>query len=165
MARVGQPRGIDGLVERQILLAQERGLFENLPGAGKPLTGLGVRRDENWWLREHLLREGVSGVPFLPPALALRRQVEDLPTVVTQLSTEAKVRAVVAALNEKIRTALAKPADGPSMTLMEVDVERVVLDWRLDRIGRGRPAQRPVTDPIGAQHRPRRRRWRWLPRR
>jgi hypothetical protein len=130
-------RGIDGIVERQIREAQERGLFDNLPGAGRPLADLGARRDENWWLRQYLLREGVSGTPFLPPALALRKAVEDLPAAVAGLTVEAKVRAVVAALNERIRSALAKPGEGPAMTLMEVEVERVVFEWRLARIARG----------------------------
>ena len=151
--------GIDGIVERQIRDAQQRGLFDNLPGAGRPLGDIGGPRDENWWLRQYLLREGVSGVPFLPPALALRKEAEDLPTVVAALDTEAKVRAVVARLNTRIREALAKPADGPSMTLMEVDVERLILDWRLSRISRRGTAQPPDTQP-DPESRPRVARWR-----
>ena len=154
--------GIDGIVERQIRDAQQRGLFDNLPGAGRPLGDIGGRRDENWWLRQYLLREGVSGVPFLPPALALRKEAEDLPEAVAALDSEAKVRAVVGRLNTRIREALAKPSDGPSMTLMEVDVERLILDWRLSRISRYGTAQQPGAEPepqtrSGAA---RRRRWR-----
>src|SRR3978361_673076 len=95
--------GIDGIVERQIRDAQQRGLFDNLPGAGRPLGDIGGRRDEDWWLRQYLLRDGVSGMPFLPPAPARRKEVEDLPTVVAALDTEAKVRAVVTRLNTRIR--------------------------------------------------------------
>ncbi len=145
------PRGVDGIVERQIRDAQERGLFDNLPGAGRPLPDLGERRDENWWLRRHVLREGVSGVPFLPPALALRRAVEDLPEAVAGLTAETTVRAVVAALNDRIRAALARPAEGPSMTLMEVEVERVVFEWRLARIGRGDLPMRRNSTEVAAE--------------
>jgi hypothetical protein len=154
--------GIDGIVERQIRDAQQRGLFDNLPGAGRPLGDIGERRDENWWLRQYLLREGVTGVPFLPPALALRKEAEDLPAAVAALDTEVKVRAMVARLNARIRDALAKPADGPSMTLMEVDVERLILDWRLFRISHYGTAQQPGTDqdPATESGAARRRRWR-----
>jgi hypothetical protein len=154
--------GIDGIVERQIREAQRRGLFDNLPGAGRPLGDIGGPRDENWWLRQYLIREGVSGVPFLPPALALRKEAEDLPTVVAALDTEAQVEVVVARLNARIREALAKPADGPSMTLMEVDVNRVILDWRLSRISRRAAEQQRGTEPepTTESRAERRRRWR-----
>lgn len=145
---------IERMVDRQIREAQERGAFDNLPGAGKPLGDLGRPRDENWWLRQYLIREGVSDVPFLPPALALRKEAEELPEAVAKLATEAQVRAIVAKLNERILDALKKPKDGPSMTLMQVDVERIVLDWRLSRIASNRPTLPPM-----AENQPRRRRF------
>ena len=36
-------------VERQIRVAQERGDFDNLPGAGKPIPHYGD--DELWWVK------------------------------------------------------------------------------------------------------------------
>lgn len=126
---------IEGIVERRIREAQERGAFDNLPGAGKPLGDRGGPRDENWWLRQYLLREGLSGVPFLPPALALRKEVEELPALVAALSTEAQVRVAVGALNDRILSALRKPVEGPSMTVMQVVLEVVLLQWRLSRTG------------------------------
>ncbi len=153
MAPTWPANPIEGIVERQIRDAQERGLFDNLPGAGRPLRNLGGPRNENWWLRQYLLREGVSGVPFLPPALALRKEAEDLPAVVAELATEAQVRLIVARLNERIRTALAAPADGPSMTLMELDVEPIILGWRRSLLARQRPSPQVPEEPP-------RRRWR-----
>jgi hypothetical protein len=39
------------LVEKQIREAQERGEFDNLPGAGKPLRGIDADRDDpDWWV-------------------------------------------------------------------------------------------------------------------
>lgn len=145
---------IESMVDRQIRQAQERGVFDNLPGAGRPLRDLGSPRDENWWLREYLRREGVSGMPFLPPALALRKEAEDLPEEVAKLATEAQVRATVTKLNARILDALRKPKEGPSMTLMKVDVEQIVLDWRLSAI----PDRRPPLPPA-AENQPRRRRF------
>ncbi len=35
----------------------ERGEFDDLPGAGKPLPGAGGSHEPNWWLRSFLDRE------------------------------------------------------------------------------------------------------------
>ena len=45
-------------IDRQINEAQERGEFDNLPGAGKPLPRGALSGDA--WLRNYLDREGVS---------------------------------------------------------------------------------------------------------
>ena len=56
-------------VERQIREAQERGEFDDLPGAGQPLPGLTGQYDELWWVKRVAEREHLS---LLPPMLALR---------------------------------------------------------------------------------------------
>ena len=59
-------------VDLQIRQAQERGDFENLPGAGKPLDELIGRGDDpDWWVKRLIEREKITGV--LPPALQLRK--------------------------------------------------------------------------------------------
>lgn len=145
-----QATGVQGMVERQIRQAQQRGAFDNLPGAGKPLRDLGGPHDENWWLRQHLLREGVSGAAFLPPALALRKEIEDLPERIRELPTEAQVRLAVELLNERILDALRKPGEGPPVTVMAVDPEETVLRWKFARIAlrsAPRTAARPEDEP------------------
>jgi hypothetical protein len=160
-AVAAQATGVQGMVERQIRQAQERGAFDNLPGAGRPLRDLGGPHDENWWLRQHLLREGVSGAAFLPPALALRKEIEDLPGRVRELATEAQVRLAVDRLNERISDALRKPGDGPSVTVMAVDAEEIVLGWRFARIARRQPVRPPPpADEPEPQPVRRPRRWR-----
>ena len=124
---------IDRIVERQIREAQERGVFDNLPGAGKPLADVGGPKDENWWLRQYVQREGLDGVAFLPPALALRKEAEDIQVTAAELGTEAQVRELVTHLNDRILDALRKPSEGPPMTLMQLDVESVVTSWRAAR--------------------------------
>ena len=47
-------------VERQIREAQERGAFENLTGAGKPLSDDGDGYDELWWIKRKVREEGLS---------------------------------------------------------------------------------------------------------
>lgn len=51
---------IDALVEAQIRAAAERGEFDNLPGAGKPIPDLDKPYDEMWWARKLLEREGIN---------------------------------------------------------------------------------------------------------
>ncbi|MET3808448.1 hypothetical protein ABIB25_005477 [Nakamurella sp. UYEF19] len=155
MSQPGQGAGgrIERIVERQIREAEERGVFDDLPGAGKPLGDIGGPRDENWWLRQYMLREGISGVPFLPPALALRKEAQDLPATVAKLRTEAQVREVVAKLNQRIVDVLRKPAEGPSMTLMPVDADDVVIAWRRARAATATPVANVPEPPVG------RRRW------
>ena len=48
-------------VEFQIRKAMERGEFDNLPGAGKPLH-LPDRHDPDWWVKRLIEREKISGV-------------------------------------------------------------------------------------------------------
>lgn len=114
-------------IDRQIREATERGDFDNLPGLGKPLPADGSEYDDEWWIKALARRESLAAA--LPTALALRREVEDLPQVVAKKSTEMSVRAVVADLNERILRARRGPVEGPPASVNTVDVERVVAIW------------------------------------
>ena len=115
-------------VERQIREATERGEFDNLPGAGKPLPGLNGRDDEDWWVKGFLEREKIP-MP-LPASLALRKEVTDLPQTLAGLREEAEVRRVVEDLNERIRDSHRRRIDGPALVLRPVDVDGAVAQWR-----------------------------------
>src|SRR5829696_61340 len=98
-------------VERQVREAIERGEFDNLPGAGRPLAGINGREDENWWVKGLLEREQLP-MP-LPTSLALRREVADLPQTLTDVPDEPTVRDIIEDLNRRIR-GLASPPSGRS---------------------------------------------------
>ncbi|MDQ1482946.1 MAG: hypothetical protein QOF35_1022 [Actinomycetota bacterium] len=115
-------------VDRQIREATERGEFDNLRGAGKPIPGLTGRDDENWWVKGLLERENIK--PGLPGSLALRREVEDLPLTLADVRTEDAVREIVADLNARILEARRRGVDGPPIVVRTVDVEGVVGAWR-----------------------------------
>ena len=68
-------------VEKAIREAQERGEFDDLPGAGKPLSDLGDPDDPMWWLRRYAEREHLDLTGALPPALQLRKEAAVLPRV------------------------------------------------------------------------------------
>ncbi|MEQ4300165.1 DUF1992 domain-containing protein [Plantactinospora sp. B6F1] len=118
-------------IERQIREAQERGEFDDLPGAGKPLPGHGGTYDENWWIRDWVRRENLTDVG--PASLQIRKEAEQLPDRLARESAEQAVRAVVTALNERIRLARRGLVDGPPVVLPTFDVERVVETWRQRR--------------------------------
>ncbi|GAA3735088.1 hypothetical protein HDA32_003946 [Spinactinospora alkalitolerans] len=114
-------------VDRQIREATERGEFDNLPGAGKPIPELDEPYDESWWVKRKLRRENVS---LLPPTLALRKEAEDALAAASRAGSEAEVRRIVADVNDRITEMLKRPTSGPPLNLMPFDVERVVSEWR-----------------------------------
>lgn len=131
------PSWYESRIERQIREAQERGEFDNLPGAGKPLPGHGTAYDENWWIRDWIRREELTGLA--PTSLKIRKEVEELPRRLAKESTEQAVRAVVAELNQRILLARRGLVDGPPVVLPALDVERAVEAWRRRRNGTDRP--------------------------
>ncbi|MFM1725776.1 MULTISPECIES: DUF1992 domain-containing protein [Rhodococcus] len=133
-------------VETQIRGAYERGEFENLEGAGKPIPD---RDGDDWWVRGYLAREGLSADDLLPEPLRLRKDIERLPDSVRTARSEREVRDEVARLNRRIAAWLRNPS-GPRVPIRRVDADGIVERWRADR-----PTQ-PVVD-VGAIDEERRR--------
>ncbi|WP_415645339.1 DUF1992 domain-containing protein [Stackebrandtia soli] len=123
----------ESAIDRQIREAAERGAFDNLPGAGKPLRDAGQPLAEDWWLKEWLAREKITGV--LPTTLALRKELEDLETTLDALREEEAVRRHLEGLNKRLRAALIGPVDGPPVPLHTVDEDQAVAAWRGRRSG------------------------------
>jgi Domain of unknown function (DUF1992) len=115
-------------IDRAIREAQERGEFDNLPGAGKPLKNSSQGYIEDWWIHELAQREDLSGA--LPPAMRLRREVEDLPEILAKKPSEQSVRAYVEDLNARIEKGRREQVEGPPVTVTPVDVEHFVRNWR-----------------------------------
>jgi hypothetical protein len=114
-------------VERRIREATERGEFDNLPGAGRPIADLDKPHDELWWVRQKLRRENLT---YLPPTIALRKEAEEALLAAARAGSEEQVRRIVAGINAKIVEGNRKAASGPPLNLVPFDVERVVRDWR-----------------------------------
>ncbi|MEV1058549.1 DUF1992 domain-containing protein [Micromonospora chalcea] len=148
----------EAAVEAQIRSAQERGEFDNLPGAGKPIPGRDTPYDEGWWIRSFMEREQIPSDLLLPTPLQLRRRIEQLPAELRDLPTEDAVRSYVAALNTEVVAWLRTPT-GPRVVVRPVNVEDAVRGWRADR-ERAAPVVTTPEPPRAASARPRRR-WRW----
>jgi hypothetical protein len=117
-------------IDAQIRVAMEKGAFDNLPGAGKPLPNLGQEYDPLWWVKQLAQREQIS---MLPPSLELLRKVEKELATIEKLHDEATVRRQVAALNVEIAKVNATVVEGPPTRLGTLDVDQVVARWRLAR--------------------------------
>jgi hypothetical protein len=138
-------------VEQQLRIAQERGDFDNLPGTGKPIEGLGGEHDPDWWLKKLVEREHIS---VLPPALALRKEDAELDGRLDAITAESEVRREVEDFNARVLKARYTPVDGPPLITMPRDVDQTVEAWR-DRRSARVEAQRSTLAP---EPRPRRRR-------
>ena len=119
----------ESAIDKQLREAAERGEFDNLKGLGKPLADHGREYDDDWWVKDWLRREGATA-GVIPPTLALRREVEDLPEIVDRLRTEAEVRERVAEVNERLGRARVGLMDGPPLVLPPLDADLVVAGWR-----------------------------------
>ncbi|GII64273.1 DUF1992 domain-containing protein [Sphaerisporangium krabiense] len=119
--------GFESWIDRQITEAMERGEFDDLPGAGKPIPDIDKPYDELWWVKQKLRREGAS---MLPPTLVLRKEAEDALAAAARADSEAEARRIVEAVNEKIRKAIRTGLPGPPLNLMPFDVDRVAREWR-----------------------------------
>ena len=119
-------------VERQIREATERGEFDNLPGAGRPIADLDKPHDELWWVRQKLRRENLT---YLPATIALRKEAEAALLAAARAGSEEQVRRIVAEINAKIAEGNRKAASGPPLNLAPFDAERVVARWRAAREG------------------------------
>ena|SRR5579863_5363975 len=161
--------GFTSWIDQQISEAAERGAFDDLPGAGKPLP---KRNDFNGqaWLADYVRRQGGSIEDTLPAPLRLRRQRELLTEAVPQFRSPEQVREAAAELNEQIIKWRKLPQDPPIFVPL-VDTEALVKLWlaarEADELNRApEPAgeQPPSPEASPASRRPWRRRRQGRPR-
>ncbi|WP_067441079.1 DnaJ family domain-containing protein [Nocardioides jensenii] len=117
-------------VDLQVQQAMERGEFDDLPGAGKPIEGLGEVHDPDWWLKKLVEREKIS---VLPPALALRKEDLELDAVLDRQPGERQVRSVLEDFNLRIVNARRQLEGGPPVITPTRDVDAEVEAWRARR--------------------------------
>jgi hypothetical protein len=137
-------------VDAAIRQAEEAGQFDDLPGMGKPIPDLLAPETELDYLAKVAKRENLEVTAFLPPSLALAREVELLPERLAHEVSESRVRGLVEDLNGRIDQAIRAPQQGPPMRTRPVDVEAVVEEWR---------ASRPAPEPPPAPSEPARKPW------
>ena len=143
-------------IDQQIADAENRGVFDNLPGAGKPLnikpTGDGDFGQA--WIRDYARREGVTPEEFLPTPLKLRREIEQLTEIVGEMRSEAEVRETFGDLNRRIVEWRRIPV-GPPIHVRLVNTDEMVARWRAAQAAKATRAPAPGAQPAaGAQPAP-----------
>ena len=158
--------GFSSWIDQQVADAERRGLFDDLPGKGKPLNIKPGAADGDYgqqWLQDYARREGVPAEEMLPTPLRLRREMERLAETAGEFRSEQEVREAAADLNRRIVEWRRIPV-GPPVHVRLVNADDLVARWRVARSERAareataraaerRPAEPPQTPPL-------RRRWR-----
>lgn len=140
-------------VDQQVRQAMERGEFDNLPGAGKPIEDLGSQHDPDWWVKKLVERESIA---LLPPALALRKEDAELDGLLDRINVESAVRREVEDFNARVRRAMYTPPTGPSgppLITRQRDPDAEVAAWRERRTARieAQRALRAAEEPAPAK--------------
>jgi hypothetical protein len=139
------------VVETAIQQAIRRGEFDDLPGAGKPIPGLGETHDPDWWIRRKIESEQLTGLG--PPALMLRVENVELEARLDELAREDEVREALEDFNRRVIDARRQLLGGPPVVTPTRDVDVEVAAWRERRNARDAATQER-TDAA-----PRRRPW------
>ncbi|MFJ4039386.1 DnaJ family domain-containing protein [Microbacterium sp. NPDC090007] len=136
-------------VETAIQQAIRRGDFDDLPGAGKPLAGLGDSHDPDWWIRRKIQTEQLTGLG--PPALTLRVEYAERAQRMDAIARETEVREALEDFNRRVIEARRQLLGGPPVVTPTVDVDAEVAAWTERR--REREAASAADEPAP------RRRW------
>ena len=143
-------------VESAIQQAIRQGEFDNLPGYGKPLEGLGYHHDPDWWIRRKIQTEKLTGLG--PPALQLRVEHAEFEARVDALPREHDVREYIDDFNRRVIDARRQLQGGPPVVTPTRDVDAEVRAWRSRRSER--LAAQETEDASVDAAKPRRRWWR-----
>ncbi|MGH3690016.1 MAG: DUF1992 domain-containing protein [Microbacterium sp.] len=155
----GTPPGIAAAVDRAafietaIQVAIRRGDFDDLPGAGKPLAGLGTHHEPDWWIRRKIETENLTGLG--PPAILLRTEGRELNDQLDLLGRESDVREVLEDFNRRVREARRQLQGGPPVVTSPRDIDAEVAAWAERRAARTKAE--PVEEPRRRRFRERRR--------
>lgn len=128
-----KPPGVpwDTWIEKAIEKAREEGKFDQLPGSGRPLPGVGKRYDPDWWTKQLMEREQLS---LLPPALELRRRAEQELARIRGLARVEDVRVALEALNAEIVRTNRLAHAGPPTHIAAIDIASFVESWQAARV-------------------------------
>jgi len=115
------------LVEKKIQEAMDRGEFDNLPGAGKPvhIEPPPVRNEDLWWALKILKQAN-----FVPDEVRWRKRIDELRDRMYSVADEQQLRQIVRELNELIVRLNTMGTNRIPTTLSPFDEEEVVAEFR-----------------------------------
>ncbi|MBO0610301.1 J-domain-containing protein [Myceligenerans salitolerans] len=159
MSQEERSRFVDTVIDQAI----RRGEFDNLPLEGKPIPGIKGAHDPDWWVKNLVEREKITGVL---PAAQLRHDDARLTDELDREVTEDRVREIVEEFNARVIDARRQLRGGPPVVTPTRDVDAEVATWRARREARrvAGPAPRAAErSPEPGQGAPARRRRTWWP--
>ena len=135
------------LVERRTLEAMEQGLFDNLPGAGKPLhiDPPPTVNAELWWALKIMRQANV-----VPDEVRYRKRIDEIRSQLGVARTGCEVIALVREMNDEIRKLNTMGTNVIPTTLTTFDEADALARWREQRAGTSQAA-RNVSGPGGAK--------------
>lgn len=125
------PAQVSSYVEQSVQQAIRAGAFDNLPGAGKPLPPIVSSRDPDWWIRNKIASERITGLA--PDAFRLRTEHAEFAARMDELRTEKEVRAAVADFNRRVIEARRQLLGGPPVVTPLRDADDEVRAWHSRR--------------------------------
>ena len=126
-------------VDLQVQQSIQRGEFDNLPGAGKPIKNLDRDHDPDWWVKQLVEREQIV---VLPRSVQLRKDDAELDDLLDTQTTEDGARRIVEEFNERVIAARYGAPEGPPLITMPRDVDATLAAWRERRAARVEAARR-----------------------
>jgi hypothetical protein len=134
----GQPRMEQRAQYVEVVIQQaiRRGEFDNLPSAGQPLRNLHQINDPDWWIRQKIEREKITGLG--PPALTLRTENAELEERLDRAGSEKAVREILEDFNSRVIEARRQLLGGPPVVTPTRDVDKEIAGWRERRALRQR---------------------------
>lgn len=125
--RGGTGASWESWIDRQIREAEERGEFDDLPGAGEPIPGLDRPYDALWWVKKLIARENLS---VTPPTMQVRLERERALERIGEARSEDEVRRIVEVVNARVREVNARAVSGPPSDLVPIDLGDAIRRWR-----------------------------------
>lgn len=128
--------------------AMARGEFDNLKYAGKPIPGLGQGNDPDWWIKQLIEREHLTGLG--PPAILLRTEDAELDDRLDAMFSEQQVRSVIEDFNRRVVDARRQLLGGPPVITKTREVDVEIRRWKERREARSAAASeaaKPASEP------------------
>lgn len=111
--------------------AIRRGDFDDLPGAGKPLTNLRQAYDPDWWIRQKIASEKITGLG--PAALTLRTENSGLDARLAAATSEKEIREILNDFNARVIAARRQLEGGPPVVTPTRDIDGEIDAWQRRR--------------------------------
>ncbi|TQL66786.1 uncharacterized protein DUF1992 [Nocardioides albertanoniae] len=128
-------------VDLQVQQAVQRGEFDDLPGAGKPIKNLDRDHDPDWWVKQLVEREQIV---MLPASVQLRKDDAALDDLLDKQTSDDGARKIVEEFNERVIAARYGAPEGPPLITMPRDVDATLEAWRERRAARAEAARHDV---------------------